>query len=407
MAPLPPYTLYLTGVRTDATDSVVNLWDGPEGCPLGLLVQPLTERYLDDDAAGGYDYLAIDNGAFTKIGQERFDEAKYLRLIKKGLDRWGDNVLFATAPDVAFKWRETLQKSLPFLPKIRAAGAPAALVLQNGATPDNIPWDACDAIFLGGGKGDDTGGEEWKVTPVARDCAREALRRRKWVHMGRVNTEQRMRVAQDFGCGSADGTYLMHETPFATAVIALEQVAIVSAHRWARGADPERAVAKVVAALDALRSPPGRRRDKAIQDLRQAGLLRGGVKDLVEALNLPMLPGEDFWFWGKRKRDAMVAVAEECALTVARESGESVGSVRENIARMGDDASVQDILSWLRMLRSRFVKHKMAEWKSAIPDATRRPFEAVMYQYHGVIPSPEDYRGNPWRGSTRKKRRKR
>jgi hypothetical protein len=199
----------------------------------------------------------------------------------------------------------------------------------------------------------------------------------------------------------------MHETPFATAVIALEQVAIVSAHRWARGADPERAVAKVVAALDALRSPPGRRRDKAIQDLRQAGLLRGGVKDLVEALNLPMLPGEDFWFWGKRKRDAMVAVAEECALTVARESGESVSSVRENIANMGDDASVQDILSWLRTLRSRFVKQKMAEWKSAIPDATRRPFEAVMYQYHGVIPSPEDYRGNPWRGSTRKKRRKR
>ena len=34
----------------------------------------------------------------------------------------------------------------------------------------------------------------------------EAKRRRKWVHMGRVNSERRIRYAASIGCDSIDGT---------------------------------------------------------------------------------------------------------------------------------------------------------------------------------------------------------
>ena len=74
---------------------------------------------------------------------------------------------------------------------------------------------------------------------------------------------------------------------------------------------------------------------------------------------------------------------------------------------MGDQAATQDVLSWLSTLRGRLVKRRMAAWKSMVPDATRRPFEETLHRYDGVIPSPEDYRGNPWHGAPRKKRRKR
>lgn len=394
MALLPPYTIYLTGVRTDETDAVANLWDGPESCPLGLLVQPLTAEkgYLDDSPP--YDWVAIDNGAFTEIGQKRFNETSYLSLIEKSLAIWGDGVLFATAPDVAFKWQETLDKSLPFLPKIRRLGVPAALVLQNGATPDNIPWDECDAIFLGGGKGPDTGGMEWKVTPIAEACSQEALRRRKWVHMGRVNTSQRMQVALDFKCGSADGTYLMHETPFATAVFALVQVALSSAHRWARSDKPEDEVSRVVNALNALRVPPGRQRDQAVLQLSKQGLLKGRVKELIDTVNSPMLPGEGFWEWGKRKRDAMNDISADCAVTIAKERGESIPSVTEELASAGRLLAAGDITDWLKSLKSRVVKREMTRWRLAVAKPTRNTFEEYLYRATGLTPGAEDYRQN-------------
>jgi hypothetical protein len=58
-----------------------------------------------------------------------------------------------------------------------------------------------DVLFIGG----DT---EWKLGPVASDLAAQAKRRGKWVHMGRVNSEKRLRYADAIGCDSADGTYL-------------------------------------------------------------------------------------------------------------------------------------------------------------------------------------------------------
>jgi len=208
--PLLPFgVIYLTGMRTPTLDAVAgyhlrNANAHDESMPLGVLVQPLTRHYLRDGAEF-YPWVGIDNGCFTESGQRRFKMDAYLRMIGEALDAFGeDAVLFATAQDVAFDWEATLEKSLPTLPLIRKAGAPAALVVQDGATPENIPWDELDSIFVGGST-------EWKLSPSVAAIAKAANRRHKWVHMGRVNSLQRITTAQRFGCRSADGTYLLHE----------------------------------------------------------------------------------------------------------------------------------------------------------------------------------------------------
>lgn len=385
---LPPFPIYLSGVMTASTDQVPSAWDGPESCPLGILVQPLTERYLRPAVAAGYEFLAVDNGAFTEIGQQRFDEEQYLRMTREALRLWGDNMLFCTAPDVAFQWGATLARSLPFLPKIRAIGAPAALVLQNGATPENIPWDACDAIFLGGGKGPDTGGIEWKVSDVAKACTREALRRGKWVHMGRVNTGYRMSVAQDFGCGSADGTYLMHQAPLNSAVLGIITLARATAHRWLK---TEKELESVVQLISSLSELFGKRRENAINEMRRKRLLKGVVRSLVDAINEPMLPGEDFFSWGKRKENAMLAVAWDCSRKIASETYSDAQEVYAGLLQGGEVIAVQEIIRWFGEMRDKVVKTLMRQYKKSSPSGTRSGFEDFVFRATGLVPQESDY----------------
>lgn len=136
---------------------------------------------------------------------------------------------FAVAPDVVANHDATLERSWPMLRRIREAGLPVALCAQNGATPDDLPWDYFDAVFLAGiaecvpcGFVPDVADlpmetcpqghrlAEWKTSNVAAAIAAEAKERGLWVHMGRVNTRGRTLRAKAMGCGSADGTYLAH-----------------------------------------------------------------------------------------------------------------------------------------------------------------------------------------------------
>jgi len=64
-----------------------------------------------------------------------------------------------------------------------------------------VPWDDFDALFIGGTTA-------WKLSEAVYQLCQEAKRRGKWVHMGRVNSLRRMRLAESFGCDSADGTML-------------------------------------------------------------------------------------------------------------------------------------------------------------------------------------------------------
>jgi hypothetical protein len=140
--------------------------------------------------------FVADNGCFGK-GYPGDDE--WIAWLGS-LDR--NACSFAVAPDVVGDARATLERSAPFLPRIREFGFRAALVAQNGLEDLDVPWDTFDVLFVGG----DTA---WKIGPAARSIVAEAKKRGKWVHMGRVNTLSRLRYAAEIGVDSADGTYLV------------------------------------------------------------------------------------------------------------------------------------------------------------------------------------------------------
>lgn len=155
--------------------------------------------YIDTPAQGNVREPGItwcaDNGCFGK-GYPGDDE--WLAWLG-GMDP--TECLFAVAPDVVGDAAATLDRSAPFLSKIRALGYPAALVAQDGQESLPVPWCDFDALFIGGTT-------EWKLGPHARALIAEAKRRGKWVHMGRVNSQRRYEYARRIGCDSVDGTFL-------------------------------------------------------------------------------------------------------------------------------------------------------------------------------------------------------
>jgi hypothetical protein len=139
--------------------------------------------------------IGIDNECFLR--PEKFgDGQKYIEMVADTAER---EVLFATAPDVVGNWEATLERSLPWSDRLRGVGVPAAIVGQDGACDNSVPWDAFDVLFLGGTT-------EWKLGADAAELVACAKRRGLWVHMGRVNSLKRLRYADAIGCDSADGT---------------------------------------------------------------------------------------------------------------------------------------------------------------------------------------------------------
>jgi len=162
---------------------------------LGCMTTPAQGNRIPDGAL-----YAADNGKFGKgwPGAEAWFE-----WLTKTVTRYGAaRCLWAVAPDIPFDAAGTLHESTPWLPRIRALGVPVAFAAQNGSEePGMVPWDAIDVLFLAG----DT---DWKLSRAAADLALEAKTRGMAVHMGRVNSETRLRHAMAIGCDTADGTFL-------------------------------------------------------------------------------------------------------------------------------------------------------------------------------------------------------
>ena len=175
--------IYLSGKKTECTDQI------------GVMLSFNAGK----QARHGHSVFAADNGCFAQ--GEKYSDKKFLQWLEK-LDR--KNCLFATAPDVVGDAVGTRKRAYPVLPKIRKLGFKAAFVVQDGETAEKIKWDQLDAIFVGGSTA-------WKLSQAAADIVAEAKRRGKWVHMGRVNSFKRMRLAAAIGCDSVDGTYLAFE----------------------------------------------------------------------------------------------------------------------------------------------------------------------------------------------------
>lgn len=161
---------------------------------IGLLNTPGNAYALD-----GVAVWAMDNGAFT--GKYPGDDAYLATLDKYAAHR--DRCLFVAVPDVVGDGPATLQRFPEMAARIRAAGWPVALVLQDGMRVDDIPWADCDWVFVGGST-------EWKLGHAAAVLIAEAKQRGVRVHVGRVNSARRFALFAGLGCDTADGTYIAY-----------------------------------------------------------------------------------------------------------------------------------------------------------------------------------------------------
>lgn len=107
--------------------------------------------------------------------------------------------LFITSPDVVGNAKKTLFRFLLWAPVIRLMGYPVALVAQDGLENLPIPWFAFECLFVGGTT-------EWKLSQEAVSLVREAKQHGKWVHIGRVNSQKRIRFCYGAGADSFDGS---------------------------------------------------------------------------------------------------------------------------------------------------------------------------------------------------------
>ena len=147
----------------------------------------------------------VDNGCFAP---ERWDEQVWWKHLEKMAAKDVELCIFASAPDVVGDAQATLERSRPWLPKIRALGYPVAFVFQYGFDQIDVPWDEFDVLFVGGGDkgGHQIGTASFKFGAVAKAAVDEARARGKWVHYGRVNSYSRFRAVEAMGAQSADGT---------------------------------------------------------------------------------------------------------------------------------------------------------------------------------------------------------
>jgi len=156
---------------------------------IGALVTPRSDKPIDKGVR-----WAADNGCFSN----KWSSDHWLRFLDRRIGQ--PDCLFAVVPDVVGNHNATVERFHRWAPEVRDRGFPVAFVGQDGATIEDTPWDHFDAWFAGGST-------QWKLGE-AFHIHTEALRRNKWTHMGRVNSEKRFRLAAGNGYHSADGTYL-------------------------------------------------------------------------------------------------------------------------------------------------------------------------------------------------------
>lgn len=136
---------------------------------------------------------AADNFAFSG-----FDPIAFQRSLI-AWQEWRDTCLWVAVPDVVGDAVQTWERFQEWEGCIQALGYSLALVAQDGLEDMDIQWSRFKALFIGGST-------EWKLSDTAALIIREAKKRGKWVHMGRVNSIARLKYAMTLECDSVDGS---------------------------------------------------------------------------------------------------------------------------------------------------------------------------------------------------------
>lgn len=140
---------------------------------------------------------ALDNGAW---GATQRGEALDLDAFARHAERHADGAQFVVLPDIVAGGLDSLALSVAWIPRLHGAGARRLLAVQDGMKPSHVaPYlSASIGVFVGGSTA-------WKLATMrawgqlARACG-------AYLHVGRVNTARRVRLCQDAGADSFDGT---------------------------------------------------------------------------------------------------------------------------------------------------------------------------------------------------------
>jgi hypothetical protein len=140
----------------------------------GQLRTPLTAYALSGKQYG------LDNGCFSKFKSNTWrrllNEAKEQQLINQPE--------FVCLPDIVGDARRTLELFEMFYDEVKPLKI--CLVLQDGIGNFSIDWNRIDAVFVGGS-------DSFKISTEAINACKVAKMLGKWVHVGRVNTVERVR----------------------------------------------------------------------------------------------------------------------------------------------------------------------------------------------------------------------
>jgi hypothetical protein len=156
-------------------------WHAKRPDRVGCLLTPEAGNDIPPD---GQEWAA-DNSCFGGL-----NAPKWLRLLAK-LAKCKRKPMWVTCPDVVGDAGETWRLYHLWAPVLRSLGLPVALVLQDGLERfkwrAHLPseWDNLAAVFAGGSTA-------FKLSEHAEGFCREAKERGKLVHVGRVNTRERI-----------------------------------------------------------------------------------------------------------------------------------------------------------------------------------------------------------------------
>lgn len=144
----------------------------------------------------------LDNEVFAG----KFNMTKWTRFLTRYSD-YSATCIGVVVPDVLRKiadgtvtgdWQATVTQFHEYAPIVRGYGYSVAFVSQDGLPIAAAPWDDFDVLFIGGS-------DHHKLTE-SWPLIEEAKRREKWVHVGRVNSAERIELF--WMADSWDGTSL-------------------------------------------------------------------------------------------------------------------------------------------------------------------------------------------------------
>ena len=175
---------------------LIHYWAGKYPEKLGWLFGPSA---VDKTKIRDWLPFALDNDAFTAwVKNKPWDQSAWESMIAK-IKMSGKTPLWAIVPDVVSDKHATIENWDKYKGTISKHKWPLAFAVQDGMDERDVPADA-DVVFVGGTT-------EWKWKTV--DQWAKSFRR---VHVGRVNSLEKIMFCESLGIESVDGTGWMRGT---------------------------------------------------------------------------------------------------------------------------------------------------------------------------------------------------